>query len=65
MTDPITEAATRLLALMGNGGEPWEDGPNTVPPLTIAEWDRQALADAQLEQHRSTILWRAWGRLAG
>lgn len=65
MTDPIAEAAIRLLALMGTGGELWEDGPDTVPPLTIGEFDRQAIADAQLEQHRSTILWRVWGRLAG
>lgn len=50
--DPITDAAARLLALMGHGGTLWQDRHDDARPLTIGEYDRQALADAQLEQHR-------------
>ena len=49
--DDITAAATRLLALMGHGGHLWDDRGDT-PPLGIDDYDRQALADAQLEQRR-------------
>ena len=51
MDDPIADAAARLLALMGHGGTPW-DPRDEEPPLSIGVFDRQALADAQLERHR-------------
>lgn len=51
MTDPITAAAARLLALMGNQ-PPWDDR-DDIRPLSIGEFDRQALADAALERPRA------------
>lgn len=50
MTDPITDAAVRLFALHGDR-EPWVDLDGDRP-LSIEAFDRQALADAQLEQRR-------------
>ena len=50
MDDCITAAAARLLALHGDR-EPWVDLDGDRP-LSIAEYDAQALADAQLERHR-------------
>lgn len=50
MGDCITAAAVRLVALHGDQ-EPWVDL-DDARPLSIEAFDLQALADAQLEQHR-------------
>ena len=50
MGDCITDAAVRLFALHGDR-EPWVDLDGDRP-LSIAEYDAQALADAQLERRR-------------